>query len=109
MDKFFDLVNLFRKGDAVSNPEAWKDAANAASLLVPLLTAIVKVLGDFGYGLKLTPEQAVSIAGGVVAVVQFVISNISSAKSGILPAKLPPAAGTGQVKRDDAGPSSGPG
>jgi hypothetical protein len=90
MGKLLNLLNLFRKGDAVANPEAWKDGGNAVMLLVPLFMAIVKIAGDFGYGLQLTTEEATSIAGGVVAAVQFVVHNISSDKAGILPAKSSP-------------------
>lgn len=90
MKTLIDILNLFRKGDAVANPEVWKDASNATTLLVPLLMAIVKVAGDFGYGLQLTTEEATSIAAGAVACVQFVIHNISSNKAGILPAKSNP-------------------
>lgn len=93
MNTLLDLLNLFRKGDSVANPEAWKDTGNAVMLLVPFITAAVKLAGDFGYGLTLTVDQATAIAGGVVAVVQFVVHNVSSDKAGILPAKADPAAG----------------
>ncbi len=36
MNQFFDLIHLFRKGHAVSNPAIWKDAANATTLLLLL-------------------------------------------------------------------------
>ena len=87
MGKLVSIWNLFRKGEAVANPEVWKDGGNAANLLVPLLVAIVKLLGDFGYGIQLSTETAVAIAGGLVAAVQFVVLNVSSKKAGILPAK----------------------
>jgi len=90
--KLMNLINLFRKGDAVSNPEVWKDFGNAQMLVVPLLMAIVKVAGDFGYGLKLSTEDATAIAGGIVGSVQFVVHNVSSERAGILPAKRVPDA-----------------
>ena len=93
MGKLIDIWNLFRKGESVSNPEAWKDGGNAANLLVPLLVGLVKLAGDFGYGIQLSTETAVAIAGGIVAAVQFVVLNVSSKKAGILPPKDDPYAG----------------
>ena len=93
MGKLISIWNLFRKGEAVSSPEAWKDGGNAANLLVPLFVAIVKLAGDFGYGFELSTESAVAIAGGIVAAVQFVVLNVSSKKAGILPPKDDPYAG----------------
>ena len=85
MGKLFDLYSLFTKGQSVANPEAWKDGGNAVTLLVPLLMGLVKLAGDFGYGLTLSASDAGAIAGGVVACVQFVVHNVSSDKAGILP------------------------
>ena len=69
---FMDIIDLFRKGSAVADPGIWKDGGNAATLLVPLLTAVVKVLGDFGYAIQLSTDQAIAIAGGITAAVHFV-------------------------------------
>jgi len=83
--KLFNIINLFRKGHEVSNPEAWKTGGNAANLLVPAIMAAVKVAGDFGLGVELDTETAIAIAAGVVAIVQFVVLNISSKRAGVLP------------------------
>lgn len=99
MEKLVDLFNLFRKGDAVSNKEAWKDGGNAVMLLVPLFMAVVKIAGDFGYGFTLTVEEATAIAGGVVAAVQFVVHNVSSDQAGL----LPPKGGAGAKPGPDTG------
>lgn len=91
MNKLIDIFNLFRKGSAVANPEAWKDAGNMVMLVTPILLLVVKIAGDFGYGLELSTDEATKIAGGIVVFVQFIIHNISSDKAGILPAKVEPA------------------
>lgn len=85
MGKLLDIYQLFTKGQSVANPEAWKDGGNAVTLLVPLLMGLVKLAGDFGYGLTLSAADAGSIAAGIVAGVQFVVHNVSSPKAGILP------------------------
>lgn len=85
MGKLIDFYNLFAKGQSVANPEAWKDGGNASMLLIPMFMAMIKLAGDFGYGFTLSTTDASAIAGGIVAGVQFVIHNISSAKAGIVP------------------------
>lgn len=87
MDKLFDIFALFRKGTEVANKEAWKDGGNAATLLVPVFVLLAKIAGDFGYSVQLSTEDAAAIAAGIVAVVQFVVHNITSKHAGILPAK----------------------
>jgi len=87
MEKVMDLLSLFRKGNEVANPEAWHDGGNAAALLATVLTALVKVAGDFGYGIKLDTPTAIAIASGIVAVVHVVLNNITSKSGGLLPSK----------------------
>ena len=87
MRKLLDILTLFRKGSAVAEPGVWKDASNLATLLVPLIVAVTKVAGDFGYGQPIDTASATAIAGGVVAAIQFVCHNVSSDKAGVLPAK----------------------
>jgi hypothetical protein len=87
MNKLIDLFNLFRKGSELSNSEVWKDRGNATTLLVPFIMLLVKVAGDYGYGVQLSTEEATSIAFGIVALVQFVIHNVTSKRAGILPEK----------------------
>ena len=82
----FRLVNaifdIFRAGQAVSNPAAWKNA----QLVGTLLTALVALAAAFGYDLGLSSEE---IAGGaifIVAVVNGILVVVTSKKVG-LPAK----------------------
>lgn len=85
------ILDLFRKGNSVSNAEVWKSGGNAAFYVAALLTAAVKLAEGFGYAVELDGESVTAIAGGVVAVVMFVINNITSKKVGILPAADKPA------------------
>lgn len=87
MQKLFDILSLFRKGAEVANPEAWKDAGNAGTLVAAAVMALVKVLGDFGIGVQITLEQAASIGGGAASMWLFIVHNITSKRAGILPAK----------------------
>lgn len=93
MEKLMDLFSLFRKGSEVSNPEAWKDGGNAATLLVPAMMAVLKVMGDYGLSFQMDSVTATAIAGGVVSFVQFIVHNVSSARAGILPSGYSPLDG----------------
>lgn len=89
MKKLWMLLDLFRKGNELVNAEKWKAGGNATTLLVPIILLLVKLAGDFGYGFEITTEQATNIALGIVAIVQFIVHNITSKRAGILPAKEP--------------------
>lgn len=106
MNKLFDLLALFRKGNELANKEAWKDGGNAATLLAPLLVLVVKLLGDFNVvSFQLSEQDAALIALGIVTVVQFVIHNITSKHAGILPAKQPDSA-SNSVSADGVQPTN---
>ena len=87
MEKMLNLFSLFRKGEELTNSEVWKDRGNLVTVLVPFIMTLVKVAGDYGYGIALTTEDATNITLGTVALVQFVIHNVTSKRAGLLPAK----------------------
>ena len=86
MEKLAALFNLFRKGDAVSNPADWKNGAIGIMALVPLLLAIDRVATAFGYPLGLDGKTAADIATGIVAVVG-VLSHLATSDKIGLPAR----------------------
>jgi hypothetical protein len=90
LGKLMDLLSLFRKGSEVANPEIWHKGSDAVSVIVPFVMAAVKVAGDYGYGIQLTADQAMQIALGVIAAIQFVVRNFTSKHAGILPAEPTP-------------------
>ena len=70
---------VFRAGQAVSNPAAWKNA----QLVGTLLTALVALAAAFGFDLGLSDEE---IAGGaifIVALVNGVLVIVTSKKVGL--------------------------
>jgi hypothetical protein len=88
MKKLFALLDVFRKGNSVANPELWKHGGAALqAALVPFLVALASaVCTVLSYCFTLTPEVAAGIAGGVVAVVGVFVTYATSDKVG-LPAK----------------------
>lgn len=95
MDKIKALLDLFRKGNEVANPGAWKNSTIVANLLL----AVIGVGAAFGFKVDLTPDNATAIAGGVVAVVTLangVLAAITSKRAG-LPAKSEGDANAGKA------------
>lgn len=89
--KLSAVFNLFRKGQEVANPGAWKDAQNYGMAIGAFLLALANIAEAFGYALPagFTAEQANVIGLGIATAVAFVINNITSAKTGLLPEQPP--------------------
>ena len=85
--------SVFQKGKAVANPEAWKSAAQATTMLVGLLSAVVALLRANGYELPIDDETLTQLATGVVGL-WFgglgVYRVITSPKRGVSPRRNPP-------------------
>lgn len=92
MEKLLSLWSLFRKGDAVSNPTAWKTGQVTATMLGALVLAVINLAKNFGYDLPIDSEGANAIGAAVLIVVNSVLT-ITTSKSVGLPAK--PSAGEG--------------
>lgn len=90
MGKFAALFDLFRKGSEVANVEKWKSGQISANAIALVLTAGVAVAKAFGYTPPISDGDIVAIAGGVFALVNLIITVVSSSRAGLLPAKVQP-------------------
>lgn len=92
MGKISAFFDLFRKGVAVANPEAWKTGGMAfAPVLVAFLVSLDSLLDQFGIDIHMDTQTATLVAGGVLAIYHWVLTFITSDKVGVLPAKeVPP-------------------
>jgi len=79
--------DLFRKGQEVSNAEAWKTGTISVSALSAFLYAIVKLTKGTQYEIPLDEASVEAFSGGVLAIAATVMHIITSKKAGILPAK----------------------
>lgn len=86
MKQLLALLNVFRKGEEVANPALWKNGQVVVNLGA-LIVAIAALLGSFGVIVEITDAQSLSIAGGVVAAYNVVLTVITSRRIGLLPAK----------------------
>ena len=68
MGKILAALQVYRKGNAVANPAAWKNGQVTASVVAGLLGALVALAKTFGYSLPLSDDQLLTIGGAIVAI-----------------------------------------
>ena len=87
MGKLLAALNVFRKGQVVANPTAWKTGQITGSIFAGLLAAVVAGAKAFGYELPVSDDQLLAIGSGIVAVVGLFLNPaatvVSSDKVGL--------------------------
>ena len=81
-EKLQGFWSLFKAGQEVANAEKWKAHQITATMLAAVFMALVNVLKGYGYDLPITNEVAMEIAGGFIAVVNVVLTTITSKRVG---------------------------
>jgi predicted small secreted protein len=69
MSKLLDLLDLLRKGSAVTDPKLWKDRAALTLALTALILTGCRAAKGFGYEIPISETDAASIAAGVAVLV----------------------------------------
>ena len=90
MNKLFDLLDLFRKGAAVSEPALWKNRSALVLALTALILTGCRVAKGFGYDLPITETDAATLATAIAVVVGLFSTFTTSDKVGLLPPKVQP-------------------
>lgn len=85
-EKLKSLYDLFRKGQELANAENWKKHQIKANVLGGFILAVVALIKVFGYELPVDENTAMSVAGGIIAIVNVILTITTSKKVG-LPAK----------------------
>jgi hypothetical protein len=117
-DKLSAFWRVFKTGEAVADPVAWKRGQMGASTVAALLAALVVLAKAFGIMVPVTDDQLLSIAGGVVAiggVLNHLVTAASTDKidllgrrsdvepvDGSLPAAIAAAAGAASTRGGDS-------
>jgi len=83
MDKIKALWNLFKQGQCVVDPAMWKNRQITVTVLAGVILAIINLVSAFGYAIPIDLETANAIAGGILAVVNTVLTMTTSEKVGI--------------------------
>lgn len=99
MDKLRALWGLFRKGEALENPGAWKNA----TIISSLLSAVVYFLKVFGIiNLHIDDETLGKISVGGIALVNVIMHTVTSKTVGLprrtLPVHSSSDSGTGSMQ-----------
>lgn len=100
------FISLFRKGNEVADVEKWKKHQMTATIVAPFLAALLMLAKSYGYDIPLNNEDLLQLAGGVVVVVNLVLTMATSKRAGILPAK--PSAPAAQVPTPASDPAPAP-
>lgn len=107
MEKISALWQLFKLGNAVADPGAWKRRQITATAVAALLIGLAQAAKAFGYPIPLDPDSASAVAGGVIAAVNVVLTLTTSKTVGVGGAapSLPPD-GTAAPDAGEAGGST---
>jgi hypothetical protein len=87
MNKILAALQVYRKGQCVTNPEAWKNGQITASAIAGVLGALVALAKAYGYTLPLSDDQLLTIGGSIIAIVGLFLNPtatvVSSDKVGL--------------------------
>ena len=86
MNKLLPILLLFKQGHAVADPKVWKNRQITITALGAFLVALFQVLKAFGVEIPVDEEIANTIAAGVLAVFNIVLTLVTTDKIG-LPSK----------------------
>jgi hypothetical protein len=87
MNKLLAAFQVYKKGNVVANPTAWKNGQITGSILAGLFGALIALAKTFGYDLPLSDDQLLTIGGAVVAIAGLFLNPtatvVSSDKVGV--------------------------
>lgn len=83
MNKLLAIWQLLKQGNAVADAAAWKNRQISVTVLAGVILAVINVLSSFGLSVPIDVETANAVAGGVIAVVNVVLTLTTSDKVGI--------------------------
>lgn len=89
MRKLSAAWRVFKAGEVVANPGAWKRGQVTSNAVAALLVALVYAAEAFGYEIPLTGEAIDAIAVGLFAMVNVVFTVVSTDKVGLPPGRHP--------------------
>lgn len=76
---------LLQKGKAVADPAKWKSRQITATMLTGVIWAVLQAAEAFGYAIPVDEATVDSIAVGVLALVNWVLTLSTSEKVGMQP------------------------
>lgn len=101
LDKLKSVWNVFKQGQAVANPAAWKRGQITATMLGGFFIAIVQLAKAFGHDIPLDADTSTAIAGGIVAGVNWLLTIVTTDKIGIVNQQITDSVLSGQPSQGD--------
>lgn len=83
MNRISAIWQLFKAGQSVADPARWKSRQITVTVLGAVILAAVNLLTAFGMSIPVDMETANAIAGGIIAVVNVVLTITTTEKIGI--------------------------
>ena len=77
------LMALFKKGRSVSDPAKWKSRQITATALTGAIWAAIQASEAFGYAIPIDEATVDSVAVGVLALVNWLLTLSTSEKVGL--------------------------
>jgi hypothetical protein len=87
-EKMGIFFSLFRKGNEIADVEKWKGKQISANSLAALFVVMLELAKAYGYDIPISEVDLLKLAGGVIVIVNTVLTCITSKRAG-LPAKEP--------------------
>jgi len=83
INKIRSAYKLLQKGRSVADPEKWKKRQITATMITGVIWAVIQTAEVFGYAIPVDEATVDSIAVGVLAVVNWVLTLSTSEKVGM--------------------------
>lgn len=87
LNKVASVIDLFRKGQSVANPEKWKNRQVTATVLATVIVAGANTATAFGYPVPVDMDTANTLAVGLISIFNAVMTYVTTDKIG-LPEKI---------------------
>lgn len=87
LNKVASVIDLFRKGQSVANPEKWKNRQVTTTVLATVIVAGANTATAFGYPVPVDMDTANTLAVGLISIFNAVMTYVTTDKIG-LPEKI---------------------
>lgn len=77
MEKFKAILELFKQGNRVADPVAWKTGQITVGVLTSFIASGIMLAKVFGYEIPITPEQEMAIATVILFIVGLCDSGLT--------------------------------
>ena len=88
-EKIKDALSVFRYGNEIANPQAWKTFQITGTVVGGFILACINLAKDFGYPFPIDSDSANALSVAIVSIASVLITAATSKRAGILPSIRP--------------------